>query len=116
MTPWIAAALAALVALPVAAQEAPKGRFDYGFAGLRERLGGLPLTFHSRHFSARSPYFEDHAAWRDAEYAHPSDTRLLDLLLEQVTAFGAPLSVAAANTFGEPVDGGRVTFTPPGSG
>lgn len=32
------------------------------------------------------------------------------------TAFGAPLSVAAANTFGEPVDGGRVTFTPPGSG
>ena len=38
-----------------------------GFAALRARLGPLPLTLHSRHFSARSPYFERHAAWLDGD-------------------------------------------------
>jgi hypothetical protein len=31
--------------------------FPDGFADLQRRVGGLPLTFHCRHFSAESPYF-----------------------------------------------------------
>lgn len=63
--------------------------FPNGFEGLRERLGGLPLTFHSRHFSANSPYFDAASAWRDAAYAHPVEPRLLDRLLEQAASWGA---------------------------
>lgn len=62
--------------------------FPQGFAPLRERLGGLPLCFHSRHFSARSPYFERHAAYVDGPHAHPSDPALFELLLEQAAAWG----------------------------
>lgn len=79
--------------------------FPDGFARLRERLGGLPLILHSRHFSSKSPYFEVHEAWRDGVVAHPKspDTgphaslrarsddgdNLIDLLLEQAAGWGA---------------------------
>jgi hypothetical protein len=61
--------------------------FPEGFATLRARVR-LPLCLHSRHFSARSPYFERHAAWRDGGQAHPSDGALFDRLLEQASAWG----------------------------
>ncbi len=60
-----------------------------GFADLRRRLGGLPLSFHSRHFSSESPYFDRFAAWRDGDYAHPADTGLFDLLLAEAASWGA---------------------------
>jgi len=63
--------------------------FPQGFGELRRRVGGLPLTFHSRHFSKSSPYFEDHHAWIDGEYAHPSDDRLFRHLMEQAAEWGA---------------------------
>jgi hypothetical protein len=63
--------------------------FPEGFTRLRERLGGLPLTFHSRHFSSQSPYFEEHAAWRDGGYAHPEDPAFYETLLEQAAGWGA---------------------------
>lgn len=78
--------------------------FPEGFSRLRERLGGLPLTFHARHFSSKSPYFEAHAAWCDEAFAHPAGaetepnsppgsgaeaSNLLDLLLEQAAGWGA---------------------------
>ena len=59
MRPWIAAGLATLVALPVAAQEAPKGQHDYGFAGLlaRDNRADLPpLTLSSGKPVAEAPY------------------------------------------------------------
>jgi len=61
--------------------------FPDGLAPLRER-GGLPLCLHSRHFSARSPYFERHPAWRDGGQAHPADGALFERLLEQTAAWG----------------------------
>ena len=76
--------------------------FPEGFTRLRERLGGLPLVFHSRHFSSKSPYFETYAAWRDGAYAHPAGAErgtgdvasadagaLVDLLIEQAAGWGA---------------------------
>ncbi len=63
--------------------------FPDGFRDLQRRLGNLPLTFHSRHFSSRSPYFERYAAWCDGEYAHPADPRVYDLLLAQAASWGA---------------------------
>ncbi len=75
--------------------------FPDGFAHLRERLGGLPLTFHSRHFSSKSPYFDEHPAWVDGAYAHPSGSaslsgsesgagaELTGLLMEQAAGWGA---------------------------
>jgi hypothetical protein len=63
--------------------------FTDGFRGLRQRLGGLPLSFHSRHFSAQSPYFERLPAWVDGEYAHPCDSRLYEMLMAQAAAWGA---------------------------
>ena len=63
--------------------------FPEGFAPLRERIGGLPLTFHSRHFSARSPYFERHAAWVDGGQAQPQGPELFEALIEQASAWGA---------------------------
>jgi hypothetical protein len=68
----------------------PRGDlFPDGINDLRRRLHGLPLTFHSRHFSSRSQYFERHAAWRDGEYAHPQDGELYDLLMAQAANWGA---------------------------
>lgn len=61
--------------------------FPRGLAPLRER-SGLPLCFHSRHFSARSPYFERYAAWRDGGQAHPVDGALFERLLEQAASWG----------------------------
>lgn len=63
--------------------------FPEGFARLRERLGNLPLIFHSRHFSARSPYFEQHAAWVDGDYAHPKDEGLHAEMLARAAGWGA---------------------------
>jgi hypothetical protein len=63
--------------------------FPDGFDPLRRRTGGLPLVLHSRHFSARSPYFERHAAWVDGPLAHPADGALFERLLEQAAAWGA---------------------------
>jgi hypothetical protein len=63
--------------------------FPEGFVRLRQRLGGLPIIFHSRHFSSQSPYFEEQAAWRDGGYAHPEDPALYELLLEQAAGWGA---------------------------
>jgi len=68
----------------------PRGDiFPDGFRELRRRLGTLPLTFHSRHFSSQSPYFERYTAWRDGAYAHPADTALYDLLMAQAASWGA---------------------------
>jgi len=63
--------------------------FPDGFEVLSARVSGRPLTFHSRHFSSASPYFEAHAAWRDGDYAHPVDGELYALLLEQAARWGA---------------------------
>jgi hypothetical protein len=63
--------------------------FPDGLHALRRRLGGRPLAFHSRHFSARSPYFEVYEAWRDGESAHPAGPELLAQLLAQAAAWGA---------------------------
>jgi hypothetical protein len=63
--------------------------FPDGFRDLRARCGGLPLIFHSRHFSPRAVYFEHFPAWVDGERAHPSDGTLFDLLLAQAARWGA---------------------------
>ena len=63
--------------------------FPEGFAALRARVGPLPLTLHSRHFSARSPYFERHAAWLDGGQAQPRGAALFEELMEQAAAWGA---------------------------
>lgn len=63
--------------------------FPAGFKDLQRRVGGLPLTFHSRHFSAESPYFERYEAWLDGEQAHPADAGLYELLMTQAAAWGA---------------------------
>lgn len=62
--------------------------FPDGFGALSQRLGNLPLTFHSRHFSSASPYFERYAAWRDGSYAHPADAALYDRLMAQAASWG----------------------------
>jgi len=63
--------------------------FPDGLEQLRRRTGGLPLCLHSRHFSARSPYFERHAAWVDGAQAHPVDPALFERLLESAAGWGA---------------------------
>lgn len=74
--------------------------FPHGFAELQRRMAGRPLAFHSRHFSARSPYFAPSeapaaepssgvAAWRDGDYAHPRDAALFDRLLGSAATWGA---------------------------
>jgi hypothetical protein len=63
--------------------------FPGGLRDLQTRIGGLPLTCHSRHFSSRSPYFEHYAAWSDGEYAHPADPALFDLLMASAASWGA---------------------------
>lgn len=63
--------------------------FPEGFARLRERLGGLPLTFHSRHFSTKSPYWSGHAAHMDASFAHPVDDGLHTEMMEHAAGWGA---------------------------
>ncbi len=63
--------------------------FPEGLDGLRARLGGRPLSFHSRHFSSLSPYFERHPAWVDGEQAHPADPDFFHLLMERAARWGA---------------------------
>jgi hypothetical protein len=63
--------------------------FPNGASDLQRRVGGLPLTFHSRHFSHQSPYFEQYAAWSDGAYAHPVDGALFDRLMAQAATWGA---------------------------
>jgi hypothetical protein len=63
--------------------------FPDGLHGLRSRVGNLPLTFHSRHFSRISPYFEEHPAWIDGAYAHPRDPGWFEVLMAQAAAWGA---------------------------
>ncbi|MGH7787249.1 MAG: hypothetical protein ACRERC_10315, partial [Candidatus Binatia bacterium] len=63
--------------------------FPDGLADLRRRLGGRPLVFHSRHFSARSPYVERFPMWTDGAYAHPRDGALFDHLLGAAASWGA---------------------------
>jgi hypothetical protein len=63
--------------------------FPGGLAPLRERTRGLPLCLHSRHFSARSPYFERYAAWVDGAQAHPADPALFEHMLERAASWGA---------------------------
>jgi len=62
--------------------------FADGFRGLRAKLGELPLTFHSRHFSKASPYCDDGVWWRDAAYAHPADPAFFDRFLASVAGWG----------------------------
>jgi hypothetical protein len=62
--------------------------FPDGFSDLQQRTGGLPLAFHSRHFSSESPYFSERAAWRDGDYAHPSGPNLLEDLIAQAASWG----------------------------
>jgi hypothetical protein len=63
--------------------------FPDGFGDLQRRLGNRPLAFHSRHFSARSPYFERWLAWTDGAYAHPSGPPLYDHLMASAAGWGA---------------------------
>ncbi len=63
--------------------------FPEGFTSLQSRLGHLPLSFHSRHFSIDSPYFERYAAWRDREFAHPSGPELYDEMMANAERWGA---------------------------
>jgi hypothetical protein len=63
--------------------------FPEGLEGLSQRLGSRPLSFHSRHFSARSPYFEAHEAFVDGEQAHPVEPAFFHLLLERAARWGA---------------------------
>lgn len=63
--------------------------FPQGFGDLRRRLGGLPLTFHSRHFASQSPYWQEHECWVDGDYAHPSEPRLYTRLMESAASWGA---------------------------
>jgi hypothetical protein len=63
--------------------------FPGGLRKIRQRLRGLPLIFHSRHFSRSSPYFERYAAWLDESHAHPADSSLLERLIAQAAAWGA---------------------------
>lgn len=63
--------------------------FPEGLDGLRARLGGRPLSLHSRHFSAGSPYFEEYPAWVDGAQAHPADPALYRLLVERAARWGA---------------------------
>lgn len=61
--------------------------FPRGFGDLRRITNGLPLAFHSRHFSAKSPYFDDEPAWRDGAYAHPCDPDWTDRFMASVAAW-----------------------------
>ena len=63
--------------------------FPEGFTELNRRLGNLPLSFHNRHFSKQSPYFEKFAAWVDGDYAHPQGPGLYEMLLSQAAQWGA---------------------------
>lgn len=63
--------------------------FPDGFAGLADAVGGLPLTFHSRHVSADSPYAGFFDSWTDGPYAHPADPRFFAMLMDQAHAWGA---------------------------
>jgi hypothetical protein len=63
--------------------------FPEGLEGLSARLGGRPLSLHSRHFSARSPYWEDHPAWLDGDQAHPADPGFFESFLERAAHWGA---------------------------
>jgi len=59
-----------------------------GIRALRRALGDPPLAAHCRHFSAASPYFETHEAWRDGDRAHPKDAGLYEQLLGQARDWG----------------------------
>lgn len=63
--------------------------FPDGLGELRRKLGGRPLTFHSRHFSKDSPYFDEYPAWVDGDYAHPTDERLFARMMEDAASWGA---------------------------
>jgi hypothetical protein len=63
--------------------------FPQGLGDLRARLGGLPLIFHSRHYSSQSPYVEQFQSWRDGEYAHPSEASFYELLMSNAAGWGA---------------------------
>ncbi len=63
--------------------------FPEGMHTLRARLGNLPLSLHSRHFSTNSPYFETFEAWHDGDYGHPSGRELYDLLMANAVSWGA---------------------------
>lgn len=63
--------------------------FPDGFGELRRRVSGLPLTFHSRHFSRHSPYLAEVEAWVDVEYAQPQESRFFARLMEQAASWGA---------------------------
>lgn len=59
-----------------------------GIPALRRALGDPPLAAHCRHFSASSPYFERHDAWRDGERAHPKGPELYHELMERAAGWG----------------------------
>src|SRR5262249_24329665 len=63
--------------------------FPNGFRDLRGRLAGRPLILHSRHFSSRSPYWDEYACWQDGADAHPRDARLFERVMESAAAWGA---------------------------
>ncbi len=62
--------------------------FPHGFRRLRETTNGLPLAFHSRHFAASSPYFEQNDAFVDGPLAHPVDPDFIDRLIGSVASWG----------------------------
>jgi hypothetical protein len=70
-----------------------------GFDRVRDAVGGRPLVLHSRHLSARSPYFDDggslplvddtSADGSPSGHAHPATTELVDAWMEQAAIWGA---------------------------
>jgi hypothetical protein len=59
-----------------------------GIAGLRDRLGNLPLVAHIRHLSVDSAMASDAPAWRDPPYAAPSTPDAYKRWLDQCRTWG----------------------------
>ena len=69
--------------------EAREDLLPDGVCELRRRMGDPPLILHSRHFSSRSPYFEETEAWIDGDRGHPRDPDFYERLMAQAAGWGA---------------------------
>jgi hypothetical protein len=68
--------------------EAREDVLPAGIEDLRRRLGDPPLVAHARHFSSRSPYWDETPAWIDGDRAHPIDPAFFERLLHQAAQWG----------------------------
>ena len=59
-----------------------------GVGPLREALGDRPLTTHTRHLAAASPYTSQFDCWVDGDRAHPRGVDLYERWLDQAVAWG----------------------------